>query len=109
MELIQTIIELSPKFKLDQTRIESIPPFFATRAFSILVLNYPPTYQLIHNGACEDIIPRKTSCVRNAQGLRCEALETDGWCNKEGKGRHDARRVHEGASYGPLRARLGIV
>ena len=37
-----------------------------------------------------------------------EVLETDGWCNQEGRGRHGAKRVHKDASYAPLRARLGI-
>ena len=37
-----------------------------------------------------------------------EALDNDGWCETEGKGRGDAKRVHEDAAYAPLRARLRI-
>ena len=38
-----------------------------------------------------------------------EVLETDGWCNQEGHGRHVARRVLMDPSYSALRARLGIL
>ena len=37
-----------------------------------------------------------------------EALEIDGCCETEGKGRGGAKRVHEDAAYPPLRLRLGI-
>ena len=37
-----------------------------------------------------------------------EALETNGWCNHEGKGRGGSKRVHEGDSYAPLRKLLKI-
>jgi hypothetical protein len=36
-----------------------------------------------------------------------EALETEGWCSSEGKGRGGAKRVHTDASYAVLRAYLG--
>lgn len=36
-----------------------------------------------------------------------EAIETDGWCPQEGKGRGGARRVHVGAAYDQLRKRTG--
>ena len=38
-----------------------------------------------------------------------EVLETDGWCNQEGKRGVGAKRVHVDPSYAPLRARLGIL
>ena len=37
-----------------------------------------------------------------------EALETEGWCQNEGKGRGGAKRVHTDAPYAELRALLGI-
>ena len=37
-----------------------------------------------------------------------EAIETDGWCNMEGKGRGGAKRVHVDASYSALRKLLKI-
>ncbi len=37
-----------------------------------------------------------------------EVLETDGWCNQEGKRGGGAKRVHMDPSYASLRARLGI-
>ena len=37
-----------------------------------------------------------------------EALETEGWCPNEGKGRGGAKRVHTDASYAELRMLLGI-
>jgi len=39
-KLNHIVIELSPNFELNQNRIESMAPFPATRAFSILVLKY---------------------------------------------------------------------
>ena len=35
-----------------------------------------------------------------------EALETDGWCPNEGKGRGGSKRVHTDASYAWLRKKL---
>ena len=40
--------------------------------------------------------------------VAAEALETDGWCNQEGRGRGGAKRVHVDALYKSLRDRLGI-
>ena len=37
-----------------------------------------------------------------------EALETEGWCPNEGKGRGGAKRVHTDVSYAELRELLGI-
>ena len=37
-----------------------------------------------------------------------EAIVDGGWCNCEGKRRGGAKRVHVGASYAQLRARLGV-
>ena len=37
-----------------------------------------------------------------------EALETDGWCPNEGKGRGGSKRVHTDASYAWLRKKLKI-
>ena len=37
-----------------------------------------------------------------------EALETEGWCPREGKGRGGAKRVHTDVSYAELRAHLVI-
>ena len=38
-----------------------------------------------------------------------EVLETDGWCNQEGKKGGGPKRVHVDPSYAALRARLGIL
>ena len=37
-----------------------------------------------------------------------DALETEGWCPNEGKGRGGAKRVHTDVSYAELRELLGI-
>ena len=37
-----------------------------------------------------------------------EAIETEGWCPQEGKGRGGAKRVHTDASYAELRKKLKI-
>lgn len=37
-----------------------------------------------------------------------EAIETEGWCPTEGKGRGGSRRVHEDPAYAQLRKRLKI-
>ena len=37
-----------------------------------------------------------------------EAIENDGWCETEGKGRGGSKRVHVHADYRRLRARLGL-
>ena len=106
------VIELFPKFELNRTRIENKSPFFRTsRIFQLWYSSTRQNVKLIDNCACKDIIPdvKILQAFEMRKDAAAEVLETDGWCNQEGKRGGGAKRVHVDASYAPLRARLGIV